>query len=139
MKLNPLQIYLEMGNGRCAPGLARYAEALGAKRGEAMAFRDSPMTADIPAESLDRIMHTTFTLSGTEVMACDQMPGMPTGPMQGFSLSLHAADDAAGKKLYDTLAEGGTATMPFGPVFWGGQSGMVTDRFGTPWMVSSAT
>ena len=139
MKLNPLQIYLQFGNGQCAPALAWYAEALGAQRGDTMTFRDSPMAAEIPADALDRIMHTTFTLSGTEVMACDQMPGMPAAPMQGFSLSLHAPDGTAGKKLYDMLADGGAPTMPFGPVFWGGQFGMVTDRFGTPWMVSSAT
>jgi PhnB protein len=25
--------------------------------------------------------------------------------------------------------------MPFGPTFWAKGFGMVTDRFGTPWMV----
>ena len=139
MTLNPLQIYLQFGNGQCGPALQWYEQALGAKRGDTMTFRGSPIESQVPSECLDRIMHTTFNLSGTEVMACDQMPGMPAAPMQGFSLSLHAPDGAAGKTLYDTLADGGTATMPFGPVFWGGQFGMVTDRFGTPWMVSSPT
>lgn len=136
--MNPLQIYLQF-DGQCGPALRWYEQALGAKLGPVMHYRGSPMEGQVPPEWLDRVMHTDFELHGTKVMASDQMPGMPSAPMQGFSLSLHAADGPAGKKLFETLAEGGKVTMPFAPVFWGGQFGMATDRFGTPWMVSSAT
>ena len=136
--MKPLQIYLQF-DGRCAAALEWYRDALGARLGDIMRYRGSPMQDQVPPEWLDRVMHATFELSGTEVMACDQMPGVPAPPMQGFSLSLHAADGAAGRKLFETLAAGGTVTMPFAPVFWGGQFGMATDRFGTPWMVSSAS
>ena len=36
----------------------------------------------------------------------------------------------------DALAEGGNAPMPFQKTFFAEGFGMVTDRFGTPWMVS---
>lgn len=38
----------------------------------------------------------------------------------------------------ESLAAGGTATMPFGETFWAKGFGMCTDRFGTPWMVNCA-
>jgi PhnB protein len=33
--------------------------------------------------------------------------------------------------------EGGQITMPIDKVFWSDAFGMLTDRFGTPWMVSA--
>lgn len=136
--MKPLQIYLQF-DGQCAEALRWYETALGAKVIATMPYRGSPMETQAPKEWLDRVMHAELELGGTAIMACDRMPGLPPAPMQGFSLSLHAPDGAAGKALFDTLAAGGSVSMPFGPVFWGGQFGMATDRFGTPWMVSSAT
>ena len=46
---------------------------------------------------------------------------------------------AEGQRVFDGLAEGGQATMPFTQTFWSPGFGMVTDRFGTPWMVNVAT
>ncbi len=44
---------------------------------------------------------------------------------------------ARARQVFDALAEGGQVTMPFAPPFWGGHFGMLVDRFGVPWMVSS--
>jgi PhnB protein len=38
--------------------------------------------------------------------------------------------------MYGALSEGGQATMPFQETFWSPGFGMLTDRFGTPWMVN---
>ena len=43
---------------------------------------------------------------------------------------------AEGKKLFDTLAEGGRVTMPFEKQMWSDVFGMCVDRFGIAWMVN---
>ena len=42
------------------------------------------------------------------------------------------------QRVFDALAVGGQVTMPFAATFWSPGFGMVTDRFGTPWMVNVA-
>jgi PhnB protein len=51
------------------------------------------------------------------------------------SLSYPTAAEA--KKIFDALVEGGSVTMPFGKTFWSEGFGMLTDRFGTPWMLNA--
>ena len=38
--------------------------------------------------------------------------------------------------MFEAFAEGGKVTMPLQKTFWVESFGMVTDRFGTPWMVN---
>jgi len=45
-----------------------------------------------------------------------------------------SADDA--KRIYAAFAEGGDVQMALQETFWAVQFGMVTDRFGTPWMIN---
>lgn len=54
-------------------------------------------------------------------------------------MSLGVKSTAEGRRIFDALAEGGQVTMPFGETFWSPGFGMVTDRFGTPWMVNTVT
>ena len=51
-------------------------------------------------------------------------------------VSIQADDVAEGRRVFDALAQGGQVTMPFDKTFWSAGFGMVTDRFGTPWMVN---
>ena len=39
--------------------------------------------------------------------------------------------------MYDALADGGETTQPLMETFFSPAFGMVTDRFGTPWMISA--
>ena len=51
----------------------------------------------------------------------------------GLSLSPYIAEC---ERIFNSLAEGGTVTMPFGKTFWSAGFGMCVDRFGIPWMVN---
>jgi PhnB protein len=42
------------------------------------------------------------------------------------------------ERIFNTLARDGTVTMPFGETFWARGFGMVTDRYGIPWMINCA-
>jgi PhnB protein len=56
--------------------------------------------------------------------------------MHGFTVSLAYPSVDEAKRVFDALAEGGKVSMPFQETFWVERFGMVTDRFGTPWMVN---
>jgi PhnB protein len=56
--------------------------------------------------------------------------------MQGISVALHAEEPAEAERLFNALAEGGQVTMPLSETFWAHKFGMLTDRFGTPWMIN---
>jgi PhnB protein len=86
----------------------------------------------------DKLMHAQLeTDSGFTLMAADTPTGMPERPAGGnmtISLSGDNADELRG--YWDKLAAGGTVTMPLEKQMWGDEFGMVTDKFGTPWMVN---
>ncbi len=133
-----IEAYLTFG-GNCEEALNFYKRCLGGEITALMRYEGSPMdTPDLPPEWKKRVLHSTFECQGARLMASDGMPGQPKPAYQGITLSLHIPNDLeACRKAFNALAEGGQVTMPFEPPFWGGHFGMLTDRFGVPWMVSS--
>lgn len=130
-----MQAYLTF-NGNCAEALAFYAQALGGKVIFSMTFGDSPMGEQTPASHKDKIMHATLEARGHQLMASDAPPEWPFEGYKGFTLSVQGNDVDDGRKLFDALSAGGQVTMPYGPQFWAVGFGMLTDRFGVPWMVN---
>jgi PhnB protein len=125
--------------GECEAALNFYVQALGGKILNMERYAGTPMDNDqLPAGWKTKVMHATFECNGDRFMASDGMPGASTGGFSGFAMSIYIPGDKAGcEKAFNALAQGGTVTMPYAPVFWGGTFGMVTDKFGVPWMVSS--
>jgi PhnB protein len=126
--------------GRCEEALEFYRTALGAEITALLRFRDNPEPAGCPAPSgcEDKVMHSSFTIGDTTVMASDGMSsGQPA--FQGFSLSISVSDETQADRLFDALADGGQIQMPLGRTFFSPRFGMVADRFGVSWMVIVAT
>lgn len=123
--------------GRCEEALAFYGKAIGAKIVDLMRFKESPEPPPpdmCPPGSDDKVMHASFTIGETTVMASDgRASGKPN--FQGFALSLLAADEAEAKRQFSAVGEGGQVQMPLGKTFFSPAFGMVTDRFGVLWMV----
>lgn len=87
----------------------------------------------------DRVMHAQLEApSGMTLMASDSPPGMPYRAPVGVSISLSGDDDAELSGYWEKLSDGGTVTVPLEAAPWGDKFGMVTDRFGVPWMVNIA-
>jgi PhnB protein len=122
--------------GTCAEALAFYADVFGATGLQTMRYAEGP---GAPADwaTSDRIMHGQISIDDGTLMASDMPPGMPDGVQQGVSIMQTAPDFATGQRRFDRLAEGGTVTNPFGPTFFSPGFGMVTDRFGTSWIIST--
>ena len=128
-------------DGRCEEAIEFYKKILGAEVTMLMRFKDSPEPQQpgmIPPGSENKIMHVSFRVGDTTVMASD---GRCTGQanFQGFSLSITVANEAEADRKFAALAEGGQVQMPMAKTFWSPRFGMVTDRFGLGWMVSVAT
>ncbi|MDN0073488.1 VOC family metalloprotein YjdN [Crenobacter sp. SG2303] len=121
--------------GRCEEALEFYSQKLGAKTTFQMRFKEAPEVDKTPAEWQDKIMHVSFTIGDSALMASDGMCA-PAAGHHGYSLSLDPKSSEEGKRLFDALADGGTVTMPYGPTFWADGFGMVTDRFGVHWMIN---
>lgn len=122
-------------DGNCADAMRFYERTLGGKL-QLMTHAESPMAAQTPPGSANRIMHARLELDGRLLMASDSMVGQPYERMKGFSLSLIYPTVAEAQRMFAALAEGGQVTMPIAKTFWAEAFGMLVDRFGTPWMVN---
>jgi PhnB protein len=123
--------------GRCEEALEFYKNAIGGTY-ELNRFEGSPMAEEVPANLRNKIMHASFKGDGFQFMASDGDLSKKVDPDAGnVSLSLGVNDAAQAERIFNALADGGKISMPFSPAFWGGKFGIVVDRFGTEWMVTS--
>ena len=121
-------------DGRCEEAIGFYAKTLGGRVGDTMRWGKSPMAEHVSADWHDKIMHAEVSAGESTLMASDSPPGR-FEPMRGMSVSLFLDTVAESERVFAAFAEGGSVSMPVAPTFWAASFGMVTDRFGTPWMV----
>lgn len=87
-----------------------------------------------------KIMHGVLTTpSGFTLMGSDTPQEMEHTPGGSMTISLSGDDVGDLRRYFTALAEGGDVTVPLAAQMWGDEFGMVTDRFGTSWMVNIAT
>lgn len=87
-----------------------------------------------PAGSEDKIMHVSFRIGDTTLMASDGRCSGQTG-FQGFSLSITAANTEDAERLFAAVADEGQVQMPLAKTFFSPLFGMAADRFGVSWMI----
>ena len=131
MYVNP---YLTF-DGDCEAAFKVYAKVLGGKIVAMMPHEGTPAETHVPAEWRKKILHARLVFGDSVLMASDAPPGR-FEKMQGFSVSLVMKDPAEAERIFNAFADGGTVRMPLGETFWAVKFGMLTDRFGTPWMVN---
>ena len=124
-------------DGRCEEAVNFYRTALNAEVTMMMRFKENPDPQPNPmgGKELDeKIMHASFKVGQTEVMASDgYAKGKPE--FKGISLSVSTETEAEAKKIFGALGDGGNVTMPLSKTFYSPCFGMVTDKFGVSWMV----
>lgn len=122
-------------NGSCAEAFRFYETALGGKIVDMLPHAGTPMSAEMPANWQDKIMHASMKVGEATIMASD-IPPAHYKPAQGVSVSLHVKTAGEAERIFDALSDGGTVTMPLEKTFWAERFGMLTDRYGTPWMIN---
>ncbi len=121
--------------GNCRAAMTAYQKIFGGDL-QLMPYAEAPDAAPEMTTS-DRIMHSTLRVGDRSIMASDFPPGMQGDPQQAVTISHEAASIDEAKRLFGQLSDGGAEIMGFQPTFWSDGFGMVKDRFGTHWMVSS--
>ena len=124
-------------DGKCEEAFKLYEEVFGGKILVMMRHSDAPSGSGVPQnpEVANRIMHARLEAGGRLLMGGDAPMRGPSKP-QGFCVSVAVDNPAEAERILKELSESGTVTMPIGETFWAQRFGMVTDRFGTPWMVN---
>ena len=131
MKLNPYLIF----EGTCEEAFKTYAKVLGGEIVAMMQAEGTPSGECWPKEWGKKIIHARLVVDGVALMGSDCPPDH-FEKMQGFSVALNIKEPAEAERVFNALAEGGTVRMPLEETFWAVKFGMLTDRFGTPWMIN---
>lgn len=91
-----------------------------------------------PSED-DKIMHSQLeAANGIVFMAADTPNSMEYRQGTNMNMSLSGDDEAELSGYFEKLSDGGTIVMPLEMAPWGDRFGMVTDKFGTAWLVNIA-
>jgi PhnB protein len=133
MKINP---YLFFNDKQCGDAFRFYEKALGGKNLVIMNYADAPeAAAHVPPEMKNAVIHASLTVGDTLLMGSDGS-GEDVGKPQAFSVSLQTGTPEEAKRAFDALSAGGNVRMPLGKTFFSPAFGMLTDKFGVPWMVN---
>ena len=122
-------------NGQCEEAFKFYHQCLGGNIQMMLRHGDSPMADQVPSEWRDKILHATLIVGETALLGADAPPDHYQKPA-GFSVTIQITDPADAERIFCSLSESGTVTMPLQQTFWATRFGMVVDRFGIPWMVN---
>jgi PhnB protein len=124
--------------GRCEEALEFYRTAIGAQVEMLMRYSDSPdpmPPGRLPPGYENKVMHASFRIGNSIVMGSDGCG--EDDKFGGFSLSLNVATTAEAEQYFHALLDGGKVDMPLERTFWSPMFGMLTDRFGMGWMIST--
>jgi PhnB protein len=125
-------------DGRCEEAFKFYEKCLGGKIAFLKRYGEGPAggeTPPVPPGWEKQVMHATLKLRDGVLQGADAPPGQYQKP-QGFSLSLAPRTEADAERLFQALAENGEVQMPLQQTFWALRFGVVTDQFGTPWIIN---
>ena len=131
MQLNAMLSF----NGQCEEAFKFYQQCLGGNIQFMMTYGDSPMADEVSSEWRDKIIHATLIAGDTALSGADAPPGYYERPA-GFSVAIQIKDPAEAERIFRSLSEDGTVTMPLQQTFWAVRFGMLVDRFGIPWMTN---
>ncbi|MCT4715262.1 VOC family metalloprotein YjdN [Enterobacteriaceae bacterium H18W14] len=130
-------------DGTCEEAIAFYQQAIGAQLLFKMTFGEMPNEEESSEDCAsgfnwpdDKIMHANVRIGDNEVMMSDGNMCADRVKHTGYALSLATKDLAQGQSWFDNLAAGGDVTMPWGETFWAKGFGMLTDKYGIPWMIN---
>ena len=132
-----VQAYVSF-SGRCEEALEFYKKSIGAEVIALMRWKDSPDAAmKSPAGYEEKVMNASFRIGETELMADDGMGGQHA-EFRGMTLVIEVVDDLEAKRVFTALGQGGKVTMALSKTFWTSSFGMLSDKFGVPWMINVA-
>ena len=132
MSLEPYLFF----DGNCADAMRFYEKALDGKLEMMLKASEAPVKSEHDKDHPDGILHAAVSVQGSRILASDWMSPDPYPGMKGVSLAIAYPTIDEAKKKFEALAASGRVNMPLDKTFWVESFGMVTDKFGTNWMIS---
>lgn len=123
-------------DGRCREAFEFYAKVLKGEIVAMISHGDTPAGEHVSKDWQDKIINAHLVAGGQALMGADSPPEMGDAAKKGFSISIEIDDEKDAERVFNAFADGGTIIMPFEPTFWAKKFGMVTDKYGTPWMIN---
>ncbi len=127
-------------DGNCEEAFLFYQSIFGGEFPYIGRFSDMPndQGLEISESDANKIMHVSLPIGDSVLMGSDSCEafGPPLQMGNNFSVSVDADSDEEVDRIFNALAEGGSANMPPSKTFWDSYFGMLTDKFGINWMVS---
>jgi PhnB protein len=131
MQCNPYLVF----NGNCEQAFKFYEQVLGGKITAMMKFAETPAADQHGSDFRDKIVHARLSFGSNVLMASDAPPHY-FEPMKGMSVTLSVDTPDEAERIYKPLSEGAEIKMALQETFWALRYAMLTDRFGTPWMIN---
>lgn len=103
-------------------------------------YKEIPDGDKLPLNDQEKIMHISLPIGNHSLlMASDSLAsaGQTVQTGNNFYISFDADSETQADECFQKLSEGGKVEMPMQKMFWGDYFGMVVDRFGIQWMVST--
>lgn len=122
-------------NGACEEAFRFYEKCIGGKIVAMMRYEDSPMAEKTAPDMLKRIIHARLEVGENTIMGGDSPPNYYSKPA-GYCNSITVKEPKEAERIFAALGENGDIQMSMQETFWAHRFGMLTDKFGTPWMVN---
>ena len=123
-------------NGQCRQAFEQYEKVLGGKVAVMNTFGDSDvkLPPGSTASAPDQIRFAELQAGDYSILGND-VPEKDYKPMQGFNIALHVKTAVEARRIFNAFLEGGRVVTALSDVAWSSAFGIVTDRFGTPWLI----
>lgn len=135
LRMNP---YLVM-DGNAKEAIQFYEKALDAQVVMVQTFGEMPANPDfpLPDSARDRISHALLKVGETDLMFSDTFPGQPVQSSNQVQICIMTDQAEQAKRIYEALREDGQVVMPLQETFWSPAYGIVADKYGVNWNIST--
>lgn len=125
-------------DGNCREAVEFYAKVFKAAAPKIMTYGEAPNDPEmgISEKDMNLVMFTSLNILGSNVMFCDNPPGMDFARGNNISLTVVTKDADEIRRLFHALSAGGEIVMELQETFWSNLYGMATDKFGINWQFS---
>ena len=124
--------------GRTEEALDFYQQSLDAKILFLLRFKDAHNAGPFPEAMQQKILHATFKVGATELMASDmgcQEREVRQSGVAGFCLALRVQTLEKAERFFAALGENGDVRLPLQSTFFAERYGVVVDPFGIVWKI----
>jgi PhnB protein len=122
--------------GDCEAAFRFYERALGGRDLRLFRHSDAPSATQVSPEWRSKIVHASIMV-GEMVLAGADVPRDQYQQPRGFYVLLSVDDPATAERLFQALSDNGSVHMPLQKTFWSPAFGVLVDRFGIPWEIST--